>query len=56
MGFMLGFDKPNNSDISYSHNEVPIVIEKKHVMYLMGLEVDFIEESDERGFCFNKED
>ncbi|WP_422361891.1 HesB/IscA family protein [Reichenbachiella sp.] len=56
MGYMLGFDQLKDSDISYSHHEVPIVIEKKHVMYLMGLEVDFIEDSEERGFCFNKEE
>ncbi|UXX81208.1 iron-sulfur cluster assembly accessory protein [Reichenbachiella carrageenanivorans] len=56
MGYMLGFDKPNDSDITYIHEEVPVVIEKKHVMYLMGLEVDFLETAEERGFCFNKED
>ncbi|MEP1781573.1 iron-sulfur cluster assembly accessory protein [Reichenbachiella sp.] len=55
IGYMLGFDKLKDSDISYLHEEVPIVIEKKHVMYLMGLEVDFVEDSEERGFCFNKD-
>ncbi len=56
MGYALGFDKPKESDITYSHHDVPIVIEKKHVMYLIGLEVDFLEDTDERGFCFNKDD
>lgn len=28
MGYMLGFDQLKDSDISYSHHEVPIVIEK----------------------------
>lgn len=55
MGYVLGFDKFNDSDLSYSLHEVPIVIDKKHVMYLMGLEVDFVEDSEGRGFCFNKE-
>lgn len=55
MGYVLGFDKQKDSDITYSHHEVPIIIEKKHVMYLMGLEVDFLEGAEERGFCFNKE-
>lgn len=56
MGYMLGFDQSKDSDISYSHLEVPIIIDKKHVMYLIGLEVDFVEDADARGFCFNKEE
>ncbi|MBU2914533.1 HesB/IscA family protein [Reichenbachiella agariperforans] len=54
MGYVIGFDKANDADISYSQENIPIVIDKKHVMYLIGLEVDFIEESDARGFSFNK--
>lgn len=55
MGYMLGFDQLKDTDISYSHLEVPIIIDKKHVMYLVGLEVDFVEDSEARGFCFNKD-
>ncbi|MEO9966249.1 MAG: iron-sulfur cluster biosynthesis family protein [Reichenbachiella sp.] len=55
MGFVLGFDRPKDSDLAYSAGEVPVIIDKKHVMYLMGVEVDFVEGAEERGFCFNKE-
>ena len=54
MGYMLGFDTVKETDISYSFDDIPIIIEKKHVMYLMGLEVDFIEDSETRGFAFEK--
>lgn len=54
MGFMLGFDKQNEEDIAYSKNDIPIYVDKKQVMYLLGVEVDFYDESDERGFVFNK--
>jgi len=54
MGFMLGFDKQNDEDIAYSKSDIPIYVDKKQVMYLLGVEVDFYDESDERGFVFNK--
>jgi len=54
MGFMLGFDMQNDEDIAYSKSDIPIYVNKKQVMYLLGVEVDFYDESDERGFVFNK--
>ena len=54
MGFMLGFDKKKDEDIGYTKNDIPIYVDKRHVMYLIGVEVDFYEGSDERGFVFNK--
>jgi len=54
MGYVIGFDKTEEEDINYSRDEVNIIINKKHVMYLIGLEVDFEETADSRGFCFNK--
>ncbi len=54
MGFMLGFDKKKEEDVSYTKEGIPVLVDKRHVMYLMGVEVDFYEGSDERGFVFNK--
>ena len=53
LGYMLGFDKPKEGDITYSINEIPVHVEKRQTMYLIGLEVDFYEGSDARGFTFN---
>lgn len=52
MGFMLGFDKSKDGDISYDIEGITVHVEKRQTMYLIGLEVDFLEEADTRGFTF----
>lgn len=52
--YLLGFDKKKENDLEYQQDEVNIIVEKKHTMYLLGLEVDFYEGSDARGFTFVK--
>ena len=54
MGYIVGFDKKSDEDISYQKNEIPIFIEKKHMMYLIGMELDFQENPEQRGFVLNK--
>ncbi len=55
MGYVIGFDTPEESDVSYQIEDVPVIVEKKYVMYLMGVEVDFHEDDESRGFVFNKD-
>lgn len=55
MGFMLGFDKPKEGDLSYEQEGITIHVEKRQTMYLVGLEVDFIESSEVRGFTFSNQ-
>lgn len=52
MGYTLGFDKPREGDINYDVEGITVHIEKKQTMYLVGLEVDFYEGADARGFTF----
>jgi len=54
--YMLGFDKKQEGDLEYSigSSNTPVYIEKRHTMYLIGLEVDFYEGADARGFTFVK--
>ena len=52
MGYMLGFDKPKENDLSYQSKGIDIHIEKGQTLYLIGLEVDFYEGGDARGFTF----
>jgi iron-sulfur cluster assembly protein len=54
MQYVLGFDQPREGDLSYQIQEIPVIVEKKHAMYLLGLLVDFYEGSDARGFMFVK--
>ena len=51
--FVIGFDKKNQTDDEYLVDNIPVYIEKKHVMYLFGVEVDFVENEIESGFVFN---
>lgn len=52
MSYALGFDKPKEGDQQFDIEEIPVLIEKKHVMFLMGMRVDFYEGNDTRGFTF----
>lgn len=52
MSYQLGFDKKKDGDMEYLIDEITVYIEKKHTMYLIGLQVDFYDEGDARGFTF----
>lgn len=52
VSLIIGFDKKKDSDLSYSEQGIPVLVEKKHTMYIIGKEVDFYEGSDARGFMF----
>jgi len=53
ISYLVGFDKQKDTDMVYENEGVTIFVEKKHVMYLIGIELDFYEGSDARGFTFN---
>ena len=53
ISFLVGFDKEKESDVVFEKEGVSILVEKKHVMYLIGTELDFYDGADERGFVFN---
>ncbi len=50
---IIGFDKQKPTDLAYEINGIPIYVDKKHTMYVIGKEVDFYEGEDARGFVFN---
>lgn len=52
MSLMIGFDKKKDTDLSYQVDNIPVYVDKKHTMYLIGKEVDFYEGADARGFMF----
>ena len=53
MSYMLGFDNKSDDDVSFSVNGIPCVINKNHLIYLQGLEIDWHNGLDARGFIFN---
>jgi len=49
---MIGFDKKKDSDLSYEIDDIPVYVDKKHTLYVIGKEVDFYDGADNRGFMF----
>lgn len=52
INYLLGFDRKKEDDIEYVIDDIQVFIQKRHTMYLIGLEVDFYEGADARGFTF----
>lgn len=49
---IIGFDKKKESDLAYVVEGIPVYVDKKHTLYVIGKEVDFYEGEDARGFMF----
>ncbi|CAN5803968.1 iron-sulfur cluster assembly accessory protein [soil metagenome] len=53
MSYLLGFDKKKEADEQYEVDGLQLIMDKKHAMYVMGMEVDFQDGLNARGFVFN---
>lgn len=53
MNYILGFDQKKDGDTEYQIEGIRIFMNKAHGMYLAGMEVDFKNGLDARGFTFN---
>ena len=49
---MLGFDKRKETDQEFVIENLTVYIDKKHTLYLIGKEIDFLENEEARGFMF----
>jgi iron-sulfur cluster assembly protein len=49
---IIGFDKKKETDLHYKQGEIDMLVDKKHLMFLIGQRVDFYEGADARGFMF----
>ena len=56
VSYMLGFDEGSESDDEYLYDGLKVIIDKKHMMYLVGKSLDFHEEKHEMGFVFLEND
>jgi iron-sulfur cluster assembly protein len=52
VSLLIGFDKKKETDLAYEVQGIPVLIDKKHTMYIIGKEVDFYEGDNARGFLF----
>ena len=53
LSYVLGFDLQKEQDNLYQIDDIRIVMEKSHGMYLAGMEIDFVQGLNNRGFSFN---
>jgi len=51
--YVLGFDLPQENDETFEVNGIRVVMNKAHAIYLLGMEVDFASDLNNRGFTFN---
>ncbi len=53
MSYILGFDQKKDGDSEYEIEGIRVFMNKAHGLYLAGMEVDFKNGLDARGFTFN---
>ena len=52
MSYVLGFDKQEADDELYEIEGIPVVMKNAHGIYLFGMEVDYSDGLNARGFVF----
>ncbi|WP_262245874.1 HesB/IscA family protein [Parapedobacter soli] len=53
MNYILGFDQKKDGDSEYDIEGIRIFMNKAHGLYLAGMQIDFKDGLDARGFVFN---
>jgi iron-sulfur cluster assembly protein len=53
MSYVLGFDQPKEGDKEYYIEGIKVYMHKAHGMYLAGMQIDFQDGLNARGFTFN---
>lgn len=51
--YILGFDVQKEKDQVFEVNGIKVLMEKAHGIYLIGMEIDWVEGLNNRGFTFN---
>ncbi len=52
MSYILGFDHKKENDIEFEAEDVKCIIDRSHEMYLYGMQIDWQEGLNNRGFAF----
>jgi iron-sulfur cluster assembly accessory protein len=50
--YILGFDQRQDSDEEYEFERLPFIMNKAHEIYLLGMEIDWQDGLNARGFTF----
>ena len=51
--YVLGFDEKSEKDDTYQIEGITVYMEKAHGLYLLGMEIDWLDGLNNRGFIFN---
>jgi iron-sulfur cluster assembly protein len=51
--YILGFDQPKENDQIFDIQGIRVFMQKSHALYLLGMEIDFVDGLENRGFSFN---
>lgn len=51
--YILGFDSKKELDQEFQMGDMTVFMEKSHGLYLLGMEVDWLDGLNNRGFVFN---
>ena len=52
LSYILGFDKKEAGDEEYEFEGLPFIMNKAHGIYLLGMEIDWQDGLNARGFAF----
>lgn len=52
MTYVLGFDQPTSNDAHFEVDGIGCIMDKSHELYLFGMEVDWQDGLNNRGFTF----
>ena len=53
MTYILGFDQKKDGDQEFIINDIRVLMHKAHGLYLAGMQIDFQDGLNARGFTFN---
>lgn len=53
MSYLLAFDHREDDDSTYLANGITVLIKKAHLMYLVGMQVDWEDGLNNKGFTFS---
>ncbi|MFT4062449.1 MAG: iron-sulfur cluster assembly accessory protein [Edaphocola sp.] len=53
LSYVLGFDKKEDDDMESEIQGIPVVMKKAHGIYLLGMQIDYANGLNARGFVFN---
>lgn len=52
LSYVLGFDRKEDDDTTYEIEGIPVLMKDAHGIYLFGMEVDYSDGLNARGFVF----